>query len=116
MKSEEVYKRLVQKAKEVTDLDITYARSRRFEVVLIKACIINILSRYYGMTTVLIGSFTNMHHSTVIHHLRKHSDRYRMEDEYQELYDELTKFTSMNENSPIDVDGIIEKIRTCIAV
>lgn len=116
MKSDEVYKRLVNKAKEVTDLDITYARSRRFEIVLTKACIINILSRYYGMTTVLIGSFVGMHHSTVIHHLRKHSDRYRMEDDYQELYDELTKFTSLIENSPIDVDGIIEKIRASITV
>ncbi|MEY2648156.1 MAG: hypothetical protein RL282_869 [Bacteroidota bacterium] len=40
-----------QLLKKVTDLDTTYARSRRFEVDLIKACIIKILTSYYGKTS-----------------------------------------------------------------
>lgn len=114
MKPEERYRALVQKAKEITDLDITYARSRRLEIVMIKACIVNILSRYYGHTTTLIGSLIGLHHSTVIHHLQKHSDRYRQEDEYAELYDALSKHVGLSEESPIDVEGIIETMKACL--
>lgn len=116
MKAEEIYKSLVQKAKDLTELDITYARSRRFEVVLIKACILNVLRRYYGLTTTHIGELLGMHHSTVIHHLRQHGDRYRQEDEYAELYDELSKHVALTEEAVIDVDGILDTMRACLSV
>lgn len=116
MKAEENYRLLVAKAKELTDLDITYAKSRRFEVVMVKACVANILSRYFGYTTLLIGKLIGMHHSTVIHHLRNHSDRLRQEDEYSELYDQLSKYTSNNDTAPMDVDGIVSALRACMCV
>jgi hypothetical protein len=116
MKAEKEYQKLVEKARELTDLDITYARSRRFEIVLVKAGICNIMSRYYGYTTTLIGSLMGFHHSTVIYHLQKHSDRYLNEEQYSETYDELTKFISRAEDSIIDVEDIVGKLRACLAV
>lgn len=97
-------------------MGIIYSKSRRFEVVAIKAFIINILSRYYQMTTMLISSLVNMHDSNLIHHHAKHRDRFCMEDDYPELDDELSKFISLTLYSPINVDGIIEKIREFISV
>jgi hypothetical protein len=39
-----------------------------------------------------------------------------MEDEYAELDDELSKFTSLTAYSPINVDGVIGKTRDLISV
>jgi hypothetical protein len=116
MKLEESYRHLISKAKEFTGLDITYTRNRRFEIVMIKACVINILYRYFGANTVQTAKLFDIHHSTVIHHHRAHPNRYKQEVEYAELYNYLTRHATLDEKSPINVDEMVEIMRRTMSV
>ena len=116
MNLEENYKHLVFKAKEYTGIDITYTRTRKFEIVMIKACIINILYRYFGGNTVQIGKLLNMHHSTIIYHESAHANRYNNEGEYGALYDFLARHSMKGQKSPIDVDEMMHIMRRTLSV
>ncbi len=116
MKALKTYNKLVRKCFEIKGLDISGNKTRYADVILIKACIINVLHKYYGNNTVEIGFIINRHHSTVIHHLRKHVDRYKQEDAYAELYTTLSEYVMQNATAPMDVDGIVASLRSCLSV
>ena len=111
--------RLAQIAKDYTGQGIVYVkdsevrvvRSRKFEVVMIKACIMNILASQYQLGPVKIGRLFNIDHSTAIHHTQAHEIRYKFEPEYKDLYDILLK-ESINKNPYfVDVDEVVQMIR-----
>ena len=116
MKIEERYRHLVSKAKEFTGIDITHTRTRKFEIVMIKGCIINILYRYFGANTVQTGKMMNVHHSTVIYHQQNHANRYRNENEYASLYDYLAKHATANDKSLINVDEMMGIMKRTLSV
>lgn len=115
MKPEETYQHLVAKAKEYTGLNIAYTKTRKFEIVMIKGCVINIMFRYFGYNTVQTGRVMGMHHSTIIYHHRHHAHRYRNEHEYANLYDYLAKHCTIEENPAIDVDEMIQIMKRTLS-
>lgn len=115
-KIEESYRHLICKAKEFTGIDITHTRNRKFEIVMIKGCIINVLYRYFGANTVQTGKLMNIHHSTVIYHQKNHPIRYRNEHEYASLYDYLGKHALANEKALINVDEMVGIIKRTLSV
>ena len=116
MNLEENYKNLTAKAKAYTGIDVTYTRTRKFEIVMIKACIINILYRYFGGNTVQIGKLLNMHHSTIIYHESAHANRYKNEGEYGALYDYLARQSMSGHKSLINVDEMVQIMRRTMTV
>jgi len=108
MKAEETYQHLADKAKEYTGLNIAWTRTRKFEIIMIKGCVINIMYRYFGYNTVQIGKAIGMHHSSIIYHQNNHPHRYRNEPEYGNLYDYLAKHCTLDESSAINVDEMIQ--------
>jgi hypothetical protein len=82
MSIQEQFDSLVDETAKITGINIKYTKNRKYDVVVAKACVINILSNFFGANTVRIGKLMDIHHSTVIHHLKCHGDRHRYEDEY----------------------------------
>lgn len=117
MKSmKEQYSKLVDETRRLTGIDVVYARTRKFENVLTKACFINVMSRYFGATTLAIGGILKIHHSTVIHHLNAHGNRYKQEEQYAKLYDSLCKYAMTNESAPIDVAHMLNIMRVSMSL
>lgn len=112
---EQVFKEVCGKAKEVTGLDIRYTRSRKKDIVQTKSAIINVLHKFYGFNLVQIGELIGMHHTTIIHHLRDHPSRYRFEDEYCRLYDQLSRH-AISTSEHISVEKTINLMRNALSV
>lgn len=116
MKHKENLDLLLELTKRRTGMNVLYLRRRNAEIILAKACVINVMSKYFGANTVQIGELFDMHHSTVIHHLQKHHTRYKYEDEYASLYDFLMKSVMQKDKDTIDVDGVLSLLRNAMAV
>lgn len=116
MKHAENFEMLVHLAKIRTGIDVRYTRSRRDEIVLIKGCIINVLSKYFGLNTVQIGGLFDLHHSTIIHHLKAHPTRYRYEDDYATHYDYLLKASMNKDKDTIDVESVLATLKSALSV
>lgn len=106
---------LVGIAKSVTGYDIRYTRSRRREIINIKCAICNAMRRYYSRTIVQIASLLDLHHTTVIHHLKDHQYRYRDIDDYADLYDRMTKHIVDNSDQ-ISTDKMIALMKSALAI
>lgn len=119
MNPREIVQRLAEIAKDDTGVHISYIRdsqvcyttSRRKEVVMIKACIMNILYKYHSQTTVQIGRIFRCHHSTVIHHLQAHPQRYDWEDDYHDLYNILCTESQKMSAYAFDTVGTLRLLR-----
>ena len=116
MSIQEQFDSLVDETARITGINIKYAKTRKYDVVVAKACVINILSNYFGANTVRIGKLMDIHHSTVIHHLKCHGDRNRYEDEYFDLYEGLSKHATMIGKSAIDVHEILTLMKKALSV
>lgn len=97
-------------------VDVSTNKSRKREIVTARACIINVLSRYYGANTVEIGEMYEMDHSTIVYHLEHHAHRYRFEDVYSRLYDKLMQVAIKEDKSAIDVDEVLSLIQNALEV
>lgn len=115
MRVEEHFNALASVALEYSEVDIRNTRSRKYDIVLVKACVINILTRYYGGNTVNVGKAIGNDHSTIIHHLRKHSQRFKYEPEYNMLYNYLSKYAVASNDSPINVDNLVQIMKRTLA-
>jgi len=104
MNKSEVFNGLCEYAVEVTGIDIRYAKGRREEYVRLRAAIMVILMNYYGVTTTLAGHFFNRDHTTAVHHKANHPWRYKSDDEYAYLYDELVKHVLLCKRNQVDLD------------
>lgn len=100
----EVFDKLCLRTKELTGIDVRYTRQRKREIIHAKASLINVLNRYYGLNTVQLGRCFDLHHATIIHHLKDHPYRYRYEDEYAKIYDSLTRFSLEDSSNAINVE------------
>ncbi len=115
MKHEKNYLRLIELCKEYNGIDASVRNSRKHELVLVKGCIFNVLSKYFGATTTAIGKLFDLHHSTIVHHHAIHFTRYRYEDEYATLYDYLILKCNEMDKSFIDVEDVIKKINSALS-
>ena len=115
MKHEKNYQRLVELCKEYNGVDVSVRDLRKHELVLAKACVFNVLSKYFGATTTAIGALFDLHHSTVVYHNSMHFTRYRYEDEYATLYDYLIQKCNEMDKSFIDVEDVIKKINSALS-
>ena len=116
MSIQEQFDSLVDETAKITGINIKYTKTRKYDVVVAKACVINILSNFFGANTVRIGKLMDIHHSTVIHHLKCHGDRHRYEDEYFDLYENLCKHANEIGKSSIDVHEIMTIMRRALSV
>jgi hypothetical protein len=107
---------LCRKAKELTGIDIRYARGRKEEYVRIRSAISNIAHRHMGMTTVYIGEFFGYsEHSTIVHHKQTHDGRYSSDDDYADIYNSLLRDLPQDEVSTLDVKEVTKMIRECVS-
>jgi hypothetical protein len=109
------FNQLVELAKEFTGLDVRYTRSRRREIINIKSAICNVMRRYHSRTIPQIGVLLNIHHTTVIHHLKDHPNRYRDIDDYADLYDYLCK-QIVDSSELLSTEKILNMMRSVMAV
>lgn len=102
MKTEMKHESLCLIVKGAIGIDVRYTRSRREEIVMAKACLINVLNRMYGVNTVRLGKLFGIHHSTAIHHIKNHSIRFQQSNDYYEIYNQLLKSCyDLEENSNV---------------
>lgn len=110
--------RVVQLAKDITgigicymrDSEILFTRSRKFEVVLVRACVINVMLRQCKVSMRQLGFAMGMDHTSIYHHREAHYTRYKYEDDYFDLYNKLAK--AMKEHDPyyINVEEVVSLI------
>lgn len=106
---------MVQLAKDFTGYDVRYSRSRRRDIVNIKSAICNIMRRYYSRTLPQISTLLNTHHTTIIHHLKEHPNRYRDIDDYADLYDHLAK-SVVDGSEVLPTEKILATMRQVLSV
>ena len=112
-------KRLIEAAKTETGIEVgtivddklIMDRSRKFNNVLIKACIMNLLNKHHGLGVAEIGKILGMDHSTVIHHVKAHPYRYGTEDFYYDVYNALANESREAASYSLDAGKIIKIIR-----
>lgn len=110
----ETYEIVLMRARDLSGIDLTYSRTKRFEIVRVRAAVINILWRQYNMPKLVISNFMGMNHSTIIHHTQAHPHRYRHEASYADLYDALC--AQFFDESRINLDNMIARMRACMTV
>jgi iron-sulfur cluster repair protein YtfE (RIC family) len=109
------FNELCRLAKEITGIEVRYTRSRKKEFVQIRCAIVNVMRRYYSASTVQLGRLLDMHHTTIIHHSKDHSSRYRFEDDYASLYDKLVRH-AMEKSDTISVDKMVSLMKSALVV
>ena len=112
---EQIFSDVCDKAKEVSGIDIRYTKSRKREMVSVKCAIINVLHKYYGLKLVQIGTLMGFHHTTVIHHLKDHPSRYRFDDEYAQIFDQLSRH-AMSTTEILSVDRMMNLMKTALSI
>lgn len=108
---------LAEITKEVTGIDVRYARGRRQSVVRPKAAFATIASRWYGIELVKVAEKCGWlcyngigDHSIVSHHRNNHKGRYKSDDEYAEIYDSIMKRLAMDKEDVGQINSIVELI------
>lgn len=115
LNKEDEFKELCHLAKELTGLEIRYTRSRKKEVVQIKCAIVNVMRRYYSASTLQLGRLLDLHHTTIIHHSKDHSSRYRFESDYAALYDRLVRH-AMDKSETISTDKMLQLMKSALTI
>ena len=106
---------LCKVAKEITGLDVRYTRSRKKEYVQIRCALVNVMRRYYSASTVQLARLLDKHHTTIIHHSKDHVSRYRFQDDYASLYDQLVRH-AINQSDTISVDKMVSLMRKSLSL
>lgn len=90
---------------------LVVSRSRMFMHVVLKACVINILYRHHGVSCIEIARNINMHHSTVIHHLRAHQLRNECEDVYHDVYKVMAVESQKDSQFMMNIESALNTIK-----
>lgn len=112
---EQQFNELCRLAKEITGIDVRYTKSRKKEFVQIRCALVNVMRRYYSASTVQLAKLMDKHHTTIIHHSKDHSSRYRFEDDYASLYDQLVRHV-MSQSETISVDKMVSLMKSSLSV
>lgn len=89
----EVFDRLTFFAKENHGLDITKLNGiRKGPYVRIRASIIVSMMKHFGTKSVEMAEAFNIDHTSVLHHKKNHAGRYQSDDDYAEIFDEISKY------------------------
>jgi iron-sulfur cluster repair protein YtfE (RIC family) len=113
LNKEDDFKELCHLAKDLTGVEIRYTKTRKKEFVQIKCAIVNVMRRYYSTSTLQLGRLLDLHHSTIIHHSKDHSSRYRFESDYATLYDKLVRH-AMSKSETISTEKMIELMKSAL--
>ncbi len=70
--------------------DLLDRNSRKIEAVYVKIALCNLLHSK-GYTLMQIGDTLNMHHSTVLHHLKTIDDRLKYDDKFRMGYEKFNE-------------------------
>lgn len=108
---DEIFDELCDFMKKQSGLDYRYTRSRRRIFVNLKCCIINNMRRQFGTTLTEIGRLMDLHHSTIIHHIRDHQYRYKGDVDYAELYDDVNNYILEKDFNTNNLDQILVLIK-----
>lgn len=111
--------KLLEHIKTKYDLDIINDSSRKSKVIMAKAAVINIMYWYLNNSLTNIATQLGyLNHTSVLHHVKDHKNRYTHEVGYADIYDELKEITFKERPDVVgDVSymlDIIEKIETSI--
>lgn len=79
----------------ITEVDI-FDRSRKGKIPEFRGAVMVAMIKYYGLSTLSIGSLMNMDHSSVVHHHAQHESRYRYDDMYADVYDSVCLVAAKN--------------------
>lgn len=112
---EQQFNDLCRLAKEITGVDVRYTKSRKKEFVQIRCAIVNVMRRYYSASTVQLSKLMDKHHTTIIHHSKDHTSRYRFDDDYASLYDALVRHV-MNKSETISTNRMVSLMKNALAV
>jgi chromosomal replication initiation ATPase DnaA len=107
-----IFQHLCEAGTSLRHIDIRKTRRRTSEVVRLKSAIAVILTKQYGLTTVEVGKLMGKDHTTVVHYRKEHYSRYRDDDEYAYLYDQLSTIASQfNDPTQATIEDVVEMIR-----
>jgi hypothetical protein len=88
----EVFNRLTLFSKESCGLDITKVNGiRKGQYVRIRASIIVSMMKHFGAKSVEMAEAFNIDHTSVLHHKKNHAGRYQSDDDYAEIFDEISR-------------------------
>lgn len=109
--TKEQFEKLINEAQDVTGIDILKTKSRKIEVVDAKVAVVNIMRKFYGTSMQVTANMLRYtHHTTILHHERDHSARYRFRPQYADVYDELCN-RCVSRNTAINVNEIINLMK-----
>lgn len=104
------YNKLIEYATKKYGINVINLKSRKAEVIRIRHSIGTILCSEWGYTTVEVGRILKVDHSTIIHYRDNHIYRYRSDDEYARIYDDIRTFNVPNEASLNEILQLIKNI------
>lgn len=107
----ELYDNVVREATEMTGIDITKTKVRSHDIVVVRACVSNVMSRVYGMSLTGVSKLMKKHHTTILHHLQTHSHNQRYDESYYLIYERLSKSAVAKSPSFIDVDELTKSMK-----
>lgn len=112
--NKEQFEKLINETLDVTGIDILKTKSRRIEVVDAKVAVVNIMRKFYGTSMQLTADMLKYtHHTTILHHEKDHSARYRFRPQYADVYDELCK-RCVSRNTAINVNELVKIMKELV--
>lgn len=109
---EEKFQQMKDIIKDICGVDIRYAKGRKQEYVRPRAAFCVVATYWHNFILEDVAEYVGYKdHTSVIHHRDNHAGRYRSDDEYASLYDEL--FSRVRVNTPdLDVEHVITMIKS----
>jgi len=87
---EEKFEQMRDWVREITGIDLKYAKGRRQEFVRPRAAFAVVAANWYNITLVDVTQYLGLkNHTSMVHHRKNHVGRYRSDDEYASIYDSL---------------------------
>lgn len=108
----QLFDQLCETGINLRQIDIRKTRKKTADVVRLRFAIGNILTKQYGLTTTQVGKLMGRDHSTIVHYRILHTSRYRSDDDYAYLYDQLSGVASNLQNpDSATIEDVVEMIR-----
>lgn len=103
---------LAELVKDIMGYDVRLTRGRPQKYVRPKAAMAVVAANWYGIDLTTVGRYLNWtDHTTVVHHRKNHKYRYRSDDEYAEIYDELMRRVTKNDTNTEGFEDILSLVK-----
>ena len=91
-------------------LDIM-SKNRQRPLPYLKAATVVILHRVYNYTPLQIAPEMGIDRATVYYHKDDHDSKYLYHDGYADIYDQLYSYVMDKDDSPLNLNEVLNKIR-----